>query len=113
MNDCLFCKIVNKEIKVDIEYEDSDILAFFDIDPKAPIHILIIPKKHIPSLNELTEGDQLIAGKILIVAKKLAKKYNLDKSGYRVVTNTGRDAGQTVNHLHFHLLGGKELGTLA
>ena len=107
--DCLFCKIINKEIPSDIVYEDDDVLAFNDIDPKAPVHVLVIPKKHIASLNELTEADSALLMKIMLVIKKIAQDKNIAESGYRVVNNCGEQGGQTVGHLHFHLLGGREM----
>lgn len=110
MADCIFCKIINKEIPCQAVYEDDQILAFKDINPVAPVHILIIPKKHLASVNDLTEGDTGIIGKIFLVVKKLAAEFGVADSGYRVVTNTGAHGGQEVGHLHFHLIGGKELG---
>lgn len=107
--DCLFCKIINKEIPSDIVYEDEDVLAFNDIDPKAPVHVLVIPKKHIASLNELTEADSALLMKIMQVIQKIAQDKNIAQSGYRVVNNCGEQGGQTVGHLHFHLLGGREM----
>lgn len=107
--DCLFCKIINKEIPSDIVYEDEDVLAFNDIDPKAPVHVLVIPKKHIASLNELTEADSALVMKIMLVIQKIAQDKNIAQSGYRVVNNCGEQGGQTVGHLHFHLLGGREM----
>lgn len=107
--DCLFCKIINKEIPSDIVYEDDDVLAFNDIDPKAPVHVLVIPKKHIASLNELTEADSALLMKIMLVIQKIAQDKNIAESGYRVVNNCGEQGGQTVGHLHFHLLGGREM----
>ncbi len=108
--DCLFCKIINKEIPSQIVYEDDDILAFNDIAPKAPVHILIIPKKHIDSHAQLMEEDTELLGKIHMVIKKLAVEKGISESGYRVVINCGEDGGQEVKHLHFHLLGGRKLG---
>ena len=107
--DCLFCKIINKEIPSDIVYEDDDVLAFNDIDPKAPVDVLVIPKKHIASLNELTEADSALLMKIMLVIQKIAQEKNIAESGYRVVNNCGEQGGQTVGHLHFHLLGGREM----
>ena len=107
--DCLFCKIINKEIPSDIVYEDEDVLAFNDIDPKAPVHVLVIPKKHIASLNELTEADSALLMKMMRVIQKIAQDKNIAQSGYRVVNNCGEQGGQTVGHLHFHLLGGREM----
>ena len=108
MEDCIFCKIIKGEIPSDKVYEDDEILAFKDINPIAPIHVLIIPKKHIDSINEINDEDELLIGKIFIVIKKLAKEFNLD-NGYRIVNNCGEDGGQAVKHLHFHLLGGRKL----
>jgi len=110
MADCIFCKIINKEIPSQVVYEDEHILAFKDIYPLAPVHILIIPKKHLVSVNDLTEADTGTIGQIFLVIKKLAAELGVADSGYRVVTNTGSDGGQVVGHLHFHLLGGQELG---
>ena len=107
---CIFCKIIAKQIPSDIVYEDEEIIAFKDIHPAAPIHILVIPKKHIPSLVELEEEDEKIVGRIYTVIKKIAKQVGIEKEGYRVIVNCGKDAGQEVPHLHFHLLGGKKLG---
>ncbi len=107
--DCLFCKIINKEIPSDIVYEDDDVLAFNDIDPKAPVHVLVIPKKHIASFNALTEADSALLTKIMLVIQKIAQDKNIAQSGYRIVNNCGEQGGQTVGHLHFHLLGGREM----
>lgn len=107
--DCLFCKIINKEIPSQIVYEDEEILAFNDIAPKAPVHVLIIPKKHIESLAKLEEEDYKLMGKIHMVINKIAKEKGILDNGYRVVINCGEDGGQEVKHLHFHLLGGKKL----
>ncbi|MGI5825118.1 MAG: histidine triad nucleotide-binding protein [Bacillota bacterium] len=112
MTDCLFCKMVNKEIPTDIVYEDEDILAFKDIAPKAPVHILIIPKKHIENVAAASEEDQKVLGKIQIVAQKLAAEFGIADSGYRVLTNSGKDSGQVVFHLHYHLVGGRVLGDI-
>ena len=111
MDNCIFCKIIKKEIPSTIVYEDDDILAFRDINPVAPVHILVIPKKHIESLVELKEDDERIVGKIYTVLNKIAKQENIDKKGFRVVANCGEDGGQEVKHLHFHIIGGKKLGT--
>ena len=108
MEDCIFCKIIQGEIPSNKVYEDDEILAFKDINPMAPVHILVIPKKHIESANEITEEDEKVIGKIFTVIKKLAKDNNLD-NGYRIVNNCGEDGGQAVKHLHFHLLGGRKL----
>lgn len=109
MEDCIFCKIINKQIPSEIIYEDEEIIAFKDIEPVAPVHVLVVPKKHISSVMELSEEDQVIIGKIYAVIKKLAVELGVDKDGFRVVTNCGENAGQTVKHIHFHILGGKKL----
>lgn len=106
---CIFCKIVKKEIPSEIVYEDEKILAFKDIEPKAPVHLLIIPKRHIPSLDNLGKGDRELIGELFLVAQGLAKESKIDKTGYRLIFNIGKDAGQTILHLHLHLLGGKKL----
>ena len=104
--DCIFCKIINKEIPSDILYEDDDIIAFRDISPAAPVHILVIPKKHISALTDLTKEDEGLIGKIYTCINEIAKKENIFESGYRVIVNCGKDGCQEVKHLHFHLLGG-------
>ncbi|MCI8965206.1 MAG: histidine triad nucleotide-binding protein [Clostridia bacterium] len=111
MSDCIFCKIVNKEVPTNFIYEDEEIVAFNDINPQAPIHILVIPKKHISSLVELNKNDENLIGRIFGVINEIAKKEKIDKSGFRVIMNCGEDAGQEVKHLHFHILAGKKLGT--
>lgn len=108
---CLFCKIIRKEIPSTVIYEDDEILAFKDIHPVAPVHILVITKKHIASLNELSESDEAVIGKAYTVINKIAKQEGIDKTGFRVIVNCGEDGGQEVKHLHFHLIGGKKLGT--
>jgi len=107
MEDCLFCKIGKKEIPSKLVYEDADIFAFEDIQPQAPNHILICPRKHLISLTEATEEDAAMLGKLQLVAAKLAGERSLT-SGYRTVLNNGRGAGQSVFHLHLHLLGGRD-----
>ncbi|MGB9680072.1 MAG: histidine triad nucleotide-binding protein [Thermoanaerobacteraceae bacterium] len=107
MEDCIFCKIVNREIDSNIIYEDDLVVAFPDINPQAPVHILIVPKVHLSNLLEINEENKNIVGHSYIVAKEIAKMYNIDKKGYRIVSNCGNDGGQTVNHIHFHLLGGR------
>ena len=106
--DCIFCKIANKTINSDIVYEDDKIIAFNDLDPKAPTHILIIPKNHISSTNDINKDNKEIISHIFEIIPKLAKKYCFDESGYRIVNNCGKDGGQTVDHIHFHLLAGRE-----
>ena len=105
--DCVFCKIAKGEIPTEAIYEDEDIIAFNDLDPQAPIHFLVIPKKHITSLATLDESDSEVLGKIMLAISKLANDKNLE--GYRVVTNIGEEGGQSVPHLHFHVLGGRSL----
>ncbi|MDH5736885.1 MAG: histidine triad nucleotide-binding protein [Gammaproteobacteria bacterium] len=107
--DCLFCKIAMNEIPADILYEDDNLLAFRDIHPQAPVHILIIPKKHISRLNDLEAEDAHLMGLLTLAAKNLAIKNGIDQSGYRILMNCNDHAGQTVFHLHMHLLGGKPL----
>jgi histidine triad (HIT) family protein len=104
--DCLFCKIVRKEIPSKMVCEDADVFAFEDINPQAPTHVLVCPKRHFASLDEATAEDQNVVGKIQLIAAKIARERNL-LGGYRTVINTGRGAGQTVFHLHVHLLGGR------
>lgn len=108
MKDCLFCKIIDGEIPSEKVYESETVLAFKDINPQAPVHILVIPKMHIESLNDLTEDNIGAVAEIMLVVKQLAVEFNL-KNGYRVVTNIGENGGQTVHHLHFHILGGEKL----
>lgn len=105
----IFNKIINKEISAKIVYEDDNILAFEDIAPKAPIHILIIPKKEIKTLNDVEQKDAELLGKLILVAKKIAKDKNIDKDGYRLIMNCNEYGGQTVYHIHLHLIGGKRL----
>ncbi len=111
MEDCVFCKIINGEIPSEKVYEDDEILAFKDINPAAPIHVLVIPKKHIESLLKLQEEDFDLVGKIQKVINKLAKQLNIEEEGFRVIVNCGKDAGQEVMHLHYHLLAGRKLGS--
>lgn len=111
MNDCLFCKIVKGEIPSEKVYEDEDVLCFKDINPIAPIHILVIPKKHIANLLEVKKEDGKVIAKIYETINKIAIDLGFEKDGFRVITNCGKDAGQEVMHLHFHILAGKKLGT--
>jgi len=107
MTDCLFCKMVSGVIKPDVVYEDDRVLAFRDINPQAPVHILIIPKRHIATLNEL--DDSALAGQLFQTAIKLAKQENISENGYRTVFNCNKQGGQEVYHLHLHLLGGRQM----
>ena len=110
MEDCLFCKIIKGEIPSNKVYEDEDVLAFYDINPAAPIHILVIPKKHIKSLADIEEDDEKLLGKIHMVINKIAEEKGFKEEGYRVIINCGKNGGQEVMHLHFHILAGKKLG---
>lgn len=108
MQDCIFCKIINKEIPADIVFEDEQVLAFKDINPVAPVHLVIIPKKHIATLADIDEKDTFLMGQIQLTAARLADKMGL-KEGFRLVNNCGRDAQQVVMHIHYHLLAGRSL----
>lgn len=110
MEDCIFCKIIKREIPADIVYEDEEIIAFKDINPAAPVHILVIPKKHISSLAEIQVEDEKVIGKIYTKINEIAEAQGVKEKGYRVIVNCGKDGGQEVMHLHFHLLAGKQLG---
>ncbi len=107
--DCIFCKIVNKEVPAKIVYEDDKIMAFKDVKPIAPVHLLIIPKKHIPSVNHLGSEDKTSVGELFLIASKIAREQGVAETGYRLIFNIGENAGQTVDHLHLHLIGGKRL----
>jgi histidine triad (HIT) family protein len=107
--DCIFCKIVAGEIPTDIVYQDEEIIAFHDINPQAPRHLIIIPRKHVPSLNQMKEGEAALVGRMVTVANKLAKNEGVAEKGYRLAINCGKEGGQLVPHLHMHLLGGRKL----
>ena len=109
MRDCLFCGIVEGKVKANLVYQDDSIVAFKDIAPKAPVHILIIPRKHLVSVSDIAEADRALIGQIFQVAARLAREQGIANNGYRVVVNSGADAGQSVFHLHFHLLGGRQM----
>lgn len=109
MTDCLFCKMVNGEIEPNKVMETDDILAFHDINPQAPIHILVIPKKHISTTNDFTAEDSELIGKMVLAAKEIAKENNISEDGYRLVLNCNQHGGQSVDHVHFHLLGGRQM----
>jgi len=109
MDNCIFCKIAKKEIPAKVVYEDETILAFEDLHPKAPTHVLIIPKDHFASLNDVPEDRSDLLAHILIKARQIAQDKGIAESGYRVVLNTARDSGQEVFHIHFHLLGGRRM----
>lgn len=110
MSDSIFTKIINREIPSEIVYEDEEIIALNDISPKAPVHVLIVPKKHIATLNDATEDDAVLLGKLLLTAAKIAKSLGIAENGYRIVVNCNKEGGQSVFHIHFHLIGGKQLG---
>tara|TARA_B100000029_G_C17013734_1_gene755897 strand:+ start:91 stop:429 length:339 start_codon:yes stop_codon:yes gene_type:complete len=109
-NGCLFCKILRNEIPADLVYEDDTVIAFRDITPQAPVHVLMIPRKHVSTLNDL--DDPALAGHLLMTAKKLAKELKIDEKGYRLVMNCNEQGGQTVFHIHMHILGGQQFGHL-
>ena len=107
--DCIFCQIMAGKIPADILYQDEEVIAFRDINPVAPTHLLIIPKKHIPSLGHLSEAESSLIGDMVNTANQLAKREGISESGYRLVINCGKQGGQLVPHLHLHLLGGRQL----
>ncbi len=110
MENCLFCKIAAGQVPSRIVYQDEDVVAFEDINPQAPHHVLIVPRRHIASMTDLTLEDGPILARMFTTATKLAREMGIDERGYRIVANVGHDAGQSVFHLHFHLLGGRRLG---
>jgi histidine triad (HIT) family protein len=110
--DCIFCKILAGEIPATKVHETDNTLAFEDINPKAPVHVLIIPRKHISSINELSDEDRPLVGEMLLAAKEVAKIKGTDQAGYRIIFNTNRGAGQEVFHIHLHVLGGRQLGPM-
>lgn len=107
--DCIFCKVIDKTIPAKIAYEDDEVLAFHDIHPQAPVHMLVIPKKHISTINQIEPQDQLLAGKLLLTAQKLAKEQGFADAGFRVVMNCNEQGGQTVYHIHMHVLAGRHM----
>ncbi|MFQ6676553.1 MAG: histidine triad nucleotide-binding protein [Fidelibacterota bacterium] len=109
MTDCLFCGISTGDVPSDIVYQTDNVVAFRDIHPQAPHHLLIIPRKHIPTLNDLSEDDAALIGEMILAARKLASDLGIDRSGYRTVFNCNADAGQAVFHVHLHLLGGRRM----
>jgi len=110
MTDCIFCKIAADEIPAAKLYDDGEVLAFRDINPEAPVHLLVIPRRHIATLNDLTEADAALIGRLYLAAKRVAAEAGVAESGYRTVINCNRDAGQIVFHVHLHLLAGREMG---
>ncbi len=109
---CVFCKIVNKELPAKVVYEDDLVMAFHDINPQAPVHILIVPKEHIPTVNDLEERHKELIGHIFLVAKKIAQDMGFAEKGYRILINCNRDGGQEIYHIHYHLFAGKPLGPM-
>ncbi len=109
MSDCIFCKIVNGDIPADILYQDEDVLAFRDLSPQAPVHFLVIPKKHIATINDIQPDDAALTGQLFLTAKMLAKQEGMDESGYRCVMNCNDDGGQTVHHIHLHVMGKRQM----
>lgn len=109
MSDCIFCKIIDRKIPSKVVHEDDDTFAFEDINPQAPTHVLVIPKRHVPTVSDLAPADDALVGKLHRVAAKLARERGIAEGGYRIVLNTNRDAGQTVFHVHLHLLGGRQM----
>ncbi|WP_416197747.1 MAG: Histidine triad (HIT) family protein [Sporanaerobacter sp.] len=109
MSDCIFCKIAHGEIPADKIYEDDKVIVFNDINPQSPVHFLVIPKEHISSIKEIDENNVSIISHIVLIIKKIAKEKGLDEKGYRIINNCGEYGGQTVEHLHFHVLGGRQL----
>ena len=107
--DCIFCKIAEGEIPSDTVYQDEEIIAFRDINPQAPVHIVIIPRRHIASLSDLSESDSALVGRMVAAANRLAEEEGITEKGYRVVINCGKEGGQLVPHLHLHLVGGRQL----
>ena len=110
MSECLFCGIVEDKIPANRVYQDESVVAFKDITPRAPVHLLIIPRKHIVSVSDIADADRVLIGQVFQVAARLAREHGIADSGYRVVVNSGPDAGQSVFHLHYHLLGGRSMG---
>lgn len=112
MSDCVFCRIAAREIPSKVVYEDDDLIAFHDLAPQAPVHILIIPKAHIANTNELTDANVEVVGRLVLRAQALAELRGISDAGYRLVMNCNGEGGQTVFHLHLHLMGGRQLGAL-
>ena len=106
--DCIFCKIINNEIETDFVHEDERLVVFKDINPAAPVHLLIVPKRHIRGVNDLTDADRDIVAEMIMTARDMAKQFGIDKSGYRIFFNVEKGGGQLVFHLHMHLIGGWE-----
>ena len=112
MPKCIFCKIANGESPARIRFEDDDLVAFDDINPKAPFHVLVVPKKHLKNLNHTVKSDQDLLGHLLLTARKIAEEAKIAEGGYKIVINNGKESGQLVDHLHLHILGGKLLARM-
>jgi histidine triad (HIT) family protein len=108
-SECIFCRIASGEIRADVVHESERVIAFRDLDPRAPVHVLIIPRRHISSVTELTDADGAVMGELFIVARRVAEQEDVAESGYRMVMNAGKDGGQSVGHVHLHVLGGRRL----
>lgn len=109
MNDCVFCNIINKTLEAQVLFETENIIVIRDILPKAPVHLLVIPKKHIVSVHHIEEKDEKLLGEMVVAAKQMAEKFGVGETGYKLIFNVGRDGGMVIPHLHLHLLGGKKL----
>ena len=109
MAECIFCGIARGDVPAKVVYQDEDVVAFHDLDPKAPTHVLVIPRRHIASIDDMGDGDDVLVGRVFAAARAVAREQGIDGSGYRLVTNVGDDAGQTVHHLHVHVLGGRRM----
>ncbi len=109
MGNCLFCKMVAGDIQPDVVYESDSVLAFRDLNPQAPVHILVIPKKHIATINDISDDDEVLIGELYTAAKKIASQEGISNNGYRAVMNCNEDGGQAVYHIHLHLLGGRSM----
>ncbi len=109
MDDCIFCNIVNKTLESQLLYENSDLIVIRDILPKAPVHLLVIPKKHIISVHHVEPEDEKLLGEMVVVGKQMAEKFGVGETGYKLLFNVGRDGGMVIPHLHMHLMGGKKL----
>ena len=112
MSDCIFCKIIEGEIPSEKVYEDEEIFAFGDIDPRAPVHVLVVPREHIPTLNDTKSTQDSLLGRMVLVATQIAREKDIADSGYRILINCNKDGGQEVFHLHLHLIGGRGLGPM-
>lgn len=109
---CVFCQIANKEIPVKLIFENDSLMAFNDLHPVTPVHILIVPKRHIPTINDITENDKSLLGEMVLLAKQIAKDRGVGSSGYKLIFNCGEDGGQVIQHIHLHLIGGEKIKCL-